>query len=418
MEWHKKLSGISHEIRTPMNSIIGMADLLAHEPLNERQMSYVNDINASARSLLSLINGLLGNKDEAKPVNKLRKDLTLSAPCAAVLVVDDNEFNIRVAQGLLGLFKINAKTALSGKEAIDMIKQNEFDIVFMDHMMPEMDGVEAAAEIRKLGAPYESLPIVALTANAVKGAKEMFLSNGFDGFISKPIDMLELEDVLREWLPPEKIEETEPAALDGAGGGFILALESIEEINAEIGLSRFSRKANLYHETLEFFYNCVIKECADMSASLNANNIKNFGISVHSMKSELSAVGAMQLSEMALKLETAAKKNDSEYCQSRYPELKEKLLSLHERLSIVFPEKKAESAKGEGDAEYMRENVKKALLAADDFDADAGFNAISGLLEYDFGAENNTLIKNKEEAFRSFDYGAAKGFLSRLPPVL
>jgi CheY-like chemotaxis protein len=109
--------------------------------------------------------------------------------------------------GLLDLFKINAETVFSGKEAISMVQKNDFDMVFMDHIMPEMDGVEATGIIRKLGAQYEKLPIIALTANAVQGVKDLFLSNGFSGFISKPIDIKELNEILREWLPLEKIEE-------------------------------------------------------------------------------------------------------------------------------------------------------------------------------------------------------------------
>jgi len=154
-----------------------------------------------------IIPAVPGDKTKVKSVNNIQKERTLSAPNANVLVVDDNEFNLKVAEGLLDLFKIKAKIAFSGKEAIDMIQKNEFDIVFMDHMMPEMDGVEATRKIRKLGAQYETLPIIALTANAVQGAKEKFLSSGFSGFISKPIDIQELNEALREWLPPEKLDK-------------------------------------------------------------------------------------------------------------------------------------------------------------------------------------------------------------------
>jgi signal transduction histidine kinase/CheY-like chemotaxis protein len=146
-----------------------------------------------------------GGKPEVKSVNSLKKERNFYAPNANILIVDDSEINLRVAAGLLDLFKISAKTASSGKEAISMVQKNDFDIVFMDHMMPEMDGVETTGEIKKLGAQYKKLPIIALTA--VQGVTEIFLSNGFNGFISKPIDIQELNEILREWLPPEKIEE-------------------------------------------------------------------------------------------------------------------------------------------------------------------------------------------------------------------
>jgi signal transduction histidine kinase/DNA-binding NarL/FixJ family response regulator len=155
-----------------------------------------------------------GDKSEVKPVKVQKRERTLYAPNASILIVDDNEINLKVAEGLLGLFKISVKTAFSGKEAISMVQKNDFDIVFMDHMMPEMDGIEATGEIRKLGAQYEKLPIIALTANTVQGVKEIFLSNGFNEFISKPIKIQELNEILREWLPPEKIEEKTRPALD------------------------------------------------------------------------------------------------------------------------------------------------------------------------------------------------------------
>jgi signal transduction histidine kinase/CheY-like chemotaxis protein/HPt (histidine-containing phosphotransfer) domain-containing protein/HAMP domain-containing protein len=585
------LSNMSHEIRTPMNAIIGMTNLLTHESLSERQMGYINDINFSAHSLLSLINDILdlskiesgkltlnpvnynfhalignitsmfsyvaqkkglefkfessgdlpeylygddlklrqvltnicgnavkytekghirlkvsvagdnlvfevsdtgmgirkediiklfnaferaetdrnrgivgtglglsicksfvemmgghilvdseyeqgsvftviipavlGNKAEVKSAKDLKKEQTFFAPNANILVVDDNKFNIRVAEGLLGLLKIKPKTASSGRKAIDLVQKNEFDLVFMDHMMPEMDGVEATREIRKLGAQYASLPIVALTANAIQGAKEMFLANGFNGFISKPIEMQELNEVLREWLPPDKIEEKSQTDLNAEShdgetvSDFMLALEKIDEINTEIGLNHFSGMENMYNETLEAFTKDMPSNCTAMSDSQAYGNMQNFAISVHAMKSALSTIGAMNLSEAAAKLETAAKNKDIEYCMTQFPAFKEKLLSLHEQLSSIylFPEKKIEPPKKDGDTAFLYDNINKALLAADDFDGDSGFKAINDLLVYDFGGENNALLENAAEAFRGFNYDVARNFLNKLLPL-
>ncbi|MDR0324482.1 MAG: response regulator [Oscillospiraceae bacterium] len=138
-------------------------------------------------------------EEETKPERRL------CAPSAHALVVDDNKFNLRVAEGLLRLFKINVQTALSGQEGIDLASQNDFDIIFMDHMMPHMDGVEATKRIRRLGGEYSRLPIVALTATVVEGAEEMFLSNGFNAYLPKPIDPQTLISILKKWLPPDKV---------------------------------------------------------------------------------------------------------------------------------------------------------------------------------------------------------------------
>jgi CheY-like chemotaxis protein len=122
-----------------------------------------------------------------------------------VLVVDDKDMNLYIAQGMLSLYGLLIDTAKSGHEAIEKIKYIVYDLVLMDHMMPRMDGMETTRKVRKLKGKYKKLPIVALTVNTTAGMKEMFLANGFNGFISKPIVLQEMDKMLKEWLPPEKI---------------------------------------------------------------------------------------------------------------------------------------------------------------------------------------------------------------------
>ncbi|WP_461252343.1 response regulator, partial [Treponema sp. R8-4-B8] len=127
-------------------------------------------------------------------------------PYGRVLVVDDVETNIYVARGLLAPYGINVDTALSGFEAVDKIREGRlYDIIFMDHMMPRMDGIEAVKIIRSFG--YNE-PIVALTANALAGQAEIFMNNGFDDFISKPIDIRQLNGVLNKLIRDKQSQET------------------------------------------------------------------------------------------------------------------------------------------------------------------------------------------------------------------
>ncbi|MCL2605523.1 MAG: response regulator [Defluviitaleaceae bacterium] len=149
---------------------------------------------------------VVGSREQVDEKIAKKEHHTISAPDAKVLVVDDNVFNLRVACGLLDMLDIEAQAVNSGALAIELIKKNDYDIVFMDHMMPEMDGMEATARIREMGGKYELLPIVALTANTVQGAREMFLANGFNDFSSKPVNTGELVRVLEKWLPPERIQ--------------------------------------------------------------------------------------------------------------------------------------------------------------------------------------------------------------------
>ncbi|MDR2607975.1 MAG: response regulator [Treponema sp.] len=130
-----------------------------------------------------------------------------SAREARVLLVDDIEINLEVASYILGAFDIKPDTARSGREAIEKIKKNDYDLVLMDHMMPDIDGMEAVRIIRAAGDAKAGIPIVALTANAVSGAREMFISNGFNGFLSKPMDSNAVAKVLLHWLPECRIKK-------------------------------------------------------------------------------------------------------------------------------------------------------------------------------------------------------------------
>jgi CheY-like chemotaxis protein len=128
-----------------------------------------------------------------------------SARGAKVLVVDDIEINLELTAAMLDSFDIKADLAKSGEEALRLLQANAYDIIFMDHMMPGMDGIETTRRIRALKGPYAAIPIIALTANVVNGAESMFLENQFNGFLAKPIEFASLNLCLRKWLPPEKI---------------------------------------------------------------------------------------------------------------------------------------------------------------------------------------------------------------------
>ena len=130
----------------------------------------------------------------------IKNEVTITEkPDMKVLVVDDSKVNILVATGLLKRYKMHIDTALSGMEAIEMVKENDYDIVFMDHMMPEMDGVETMLKIRELGVKYVDLPIVALTANAIRESRDALISQGFQDFLAKPINLRELDRVINQW---------------------------------------------------------------------------------------------------------------------------------------------------------------------------------------------------------------------------
>ena len=359
-----------------------------------------------------------GDKDEISKEKAAVAEYSLSAPDARILVVDDNEFNLSVAKDFLNLSDIDPQTASSGQDGIDMILRNDYDIVFMDHMMPNMDGIEATTRIRALGGKYQTLPIIALTANAIHGAKEMFMSKGFSGFVPKPINLDELNQTLEAWLPPGKIKqirEPRPRAGENPGrgdiesDGFLDAVGQISEINITTGLSRVSGLEDIYRGALGLFHKKLRQDCGAMTEFLENGDQLNFTISVHAMKSTLASIGAMRLSDMARDLEAASRNDDDRFCAEHFPDLKARLLNLYEELSLVFPEEKAAPQRKEpGSAPFLREKLDKALAAAaEDFSEEAGAEAINSLLAYDYGEPINTLLKKTGEAFEAFDFDGA-----------
>ena len=217
-------------------------------------------------------------------------------PYGSVLIVDDVESNIYVAVGLMKLYRLQIDTAMSGQETLDKIKAGKvYDAIFLDHMMPKMDGMETARHIRALGY---TAPIVALTANAVVGQAEMFLQNGFDEFISKPIDTRQLDFILnkriRDKQPPEVIEAARRQKANAAGANNGMPAE----IDALLFQSFIKDAAKAIGWLEEKFQNEGLK---------HKEGFREFTIIVHGIKSSLWSIGEQELSKLALKLETAGR---------------------------------------------------------------------------------------------------------------
>jgi CheY-like chemotaxis protein/HPt (histidine-containing phosphotransfer) domain-containing protein/anti-sigma regulatory factor (Ser/Thr protein kinase) len=263
----------------------------------------------------------------------------INAPDANVLVVDDNNVNLNVACGLLSLCNITAETATSGRQAIEMIRKNDYDLVFMDHRMPEMDGIEATGIIRKLGI---NVTIIALTASAVVGAKDMMLKAGMDDYLSKPIIHNDLLQMLKKWLPAEKLLDSDPSAamhddvLFGADYEFWRRIEQIEGLSLSTGLERVDGSYDVYEKALKLMVKEIEKAVQSLAGHLSANDFSSFRIKVHSIKSSLANIGAMELAAKAYYLEVASEKTDVDLCAKNLPAFLDGLNRLSERLKEAF----------------------------------------------------------------------------------
>lgn len=245
------------------------------------------------------------------------------------LVVDDEPMNLTVAESIFKRYGMDVKTALSGQEAIEMCRDNKFDIIFMDHMMPLMDGVETARRIKlETGLNRQDTVFVALTANAVSTAREMFISEGFDGFVSKPIVLSELERVLKSVFPASMItyggkEDTviqtgqnwkkdqkkdEMTVLEEAG------------IRTENGLDYCMNDRELYKEVLIEYANDEPEKHKELEEYYNEKDWENYRIRIHAVKSSSRTIGAEKLFRSAEMLETASAEGNEDAVKALYPE--------------------------------------------------------------------------------------------------
>ncbi|MCL2249981.1 MAG: ATP-binding protein [Oscillospiraceae bacterium] len=285
------------------------------------------------------------------------------APDAKVLLVDDIETNLKVGSGLLKLYGITAQTCLNGKSAIEAVLTGDYDLVLMDHMMPEMDGIEAVKIIRSLGG-YDDLPIIALTANAIVGAKEMFLNSGFNDFIPKPIELAKLTDTLSKWIPEEKKMKAE-LTLETESEETEIVINDVDVARGKL-LSGGSTVD--YLDTLTVFRNDGISKLTELANCLESDDLSLYTTYVHALKSAAANIGAGKLSEKAKALEAAGKSGDKDFINKNNDEFISDLKVLLENLRAVIEANTKETVGENRDESTMIELLIKLKDAARSFD--------------------------------------------------
>lgn len=261
---------------------------------------------------------------------------TLVIKNADILVVDDNSMNLKVAKGLMKKLNVVPDLANSGKEAIEKVRQKHYDIILMDHMMPQMDGIETLAAIKNENLIGEETTVIALTANAISGARQMYLSKGFNDYISKPIDPKELESMLVRYLPKYKYSlETEGGTEMTGDGSSLTAKLKKEGFDTDAAMNYCMNDEEFYKELLTDFANSHEEKSKEIKAFFDKENWEDYRIKVHALKSGSKTIGAATLSQMALAQEMAAKDNDIASIKngcaamlSKYDEVVESISSL------------------------------------------------------------------------------------------
>ncbi len=335
------------------------------------------------------------SKDAVTQEENESKELDFIAPDARILVVDDNAMNLKVAAGLLAPMRMQIEFASSGKEALSMIVKKRYHLIFMDHMMPVMDGVETTKCIRQMGDEYcQNVPIVALTANAMKEAKLLFDEAGMNGYLTKPIDMRHMCRILRRWLPKELILSTEcvdsaerkPAEENDQQREIV-----IEGIDTEQGI-RYSGSKELFISLLGDFYRLIDLKAFKIEQCVADNMIKDYTIEVHALKSTARMLGAMELSEQFKHLEELGHAGDYEKIQMETPDVLSCFRSFKERLKPYAESDKTTQRDASTEEVIMYlEGIREAI---DGFDLDAADEAMKKLEECRLPQECQTLMEN------------------------
>lgn len=361
-----------------------------------------------------------GQLKDYKIVSDNGAEMQFIAPEAHILLVDDNRMNLRVAMKLLEPLQMQMEMAESGMEAIDKAEKMDFDLIFMDHMMPVMDGIEATRRIRQLGEKYENLPIIAFTANAMSGVEEMFLEAGLNDFLSKPIDGKTICAKVRQWISPDKIQEisTEEAnkvqaakSAEGLGENASLSDErtdamtepeetQIDDLNIEEGIKNSGSK-KLFYSLLGDFYKLIDIKTNKMEKCLEDGLIRDFTIEVHALKNTARMIGAMDLSKMAADLEKAGNDGNHDFLKTHAKEALEKYKSYKQSLKKYGRRDDAGKPMIEGDELAQKMNLVKDAM--NEFDIDAVDHIMKELEQYRIPEQATDLFEELEAAVADVD---------------
>lgn len=393
---------------------IGMADI--NDVVEEAGVSNIRYIHKPI-SLYSAIPILLGETAE-QGISKKHAISKFYAPDARVLVIDDNLANLKVAEGLMGQYRMEVITVGGGLEALELLeKDKDFDILFVDHMMPGMDGVELVHILRaKEEEFYQHVPVVALTANAIKGVQDMFLENGFDDFLPKPIDIKRLGQVMYKWLPKEKQldkdifkEEQHISASDELKEKAKIVFSKVSGLSLESGLMLCDNDIEILLEVIKIYVKSAKAIFERIDEAYATKNFHNYGIEVHGVKSASKNIGANLLSEEARKLEMESKAENETYVMTHheqfYEDYKKLIDELAEALKLVVP--KEEKALKTITEQELTEKLAAASEALETWNTKVGMDLVNELLGCELKEEVRVPLEDILENIELFDFDIA-----------
>ncbi len=329
---------------------------------------------------------------------------SFKAPDAHILVVDDNPMNVDVFKSLVRCTEVNIDSADSGNECIILTRSCKYDLIFLDHMMPEKDGIETLHEIRgDEKNPNHKTPVVCLTANAVAGAREKYLSEGFDDYISKPIDPDILEEIMLNFLPKELVEKCMVTVGEKEEVPAELGILDESAIDTKVGIKNAGSPAS-YMTLLKIFHDSIEERSDEISRYYSQGDIKNYTIKVHALKSSAKIIGAKAFSEEAQKLENAGKMGDMDYINVNHVPFMEEYKKYKELLAYLFKSMDEGVDRPPADEAQMLRAFDEIREAAEEMDCDRLETAFSDLSGYSIPEEYKEKYNMLKECSDNFDY--------------
>lgn len=358
---------------------------------------------------------ILNHEDIHLNLDGEEEGIDFIAPDAKVLIVDDNAINLTVAEGLLEPLKMKIDTVLSGKEAIGKISVYKYDVILMDHMMPELDGVETTHIIRRFHPEYADVPIIALTANAVEGTREMFMKEGMNDFVAKPIELRILAAKMKQWLPADKVKKISAEEIGVIQKGEEAKEEIAPIADLDIAYSmKLLGSEKLFWNVLRDYYRVIEKKAELLKELEQKEDWDNYTIEAHALKSASKQIGAMALSDLAAAMEKAGSDKDGETIHSHTDDMLEKYRSYLPILEGYFQEE-------EGDDDDARvaitSEVQDRLFvdmrdALENLDMDRMEEVAEEMRRYRYQDWETELLQKLYDAVEEMDVDTCEGILS------
>ncbi len=350
---------------------------------------------------------ILAHEDLYGNDNDLSENFEFIAPEAEILVVDDNEPNLMVAKGILEPLQMQIDTANSGKQALKMIEEKHYDLIFMDHMMPELDGIETTRIIRRFHEEYDNVPIIALTANVMEETRAMFLVEGMNDFVAKPIELKVIVEKIKQWLPAKKIQK-----LEGAVEEKVEKQERLQRLAEKIIIPKLDIESalklagseTLFWQILKEYAKSIPKKTKLLRQYMDEENWKNYTIEAHSLKSFSRQIGAMELSELAAMMEKAGNNQDIEFIRAHHDEM----LSQYQEFASILAQysvgaEDAAKEKEAYDAGKVQDLLDNMLEAVENLDMDAMDEVVEKLEQITLPVEQEPGFQQLKEATEGMD---------------